>query len=467
MHKKIHLKYSRLCYILLAGSLICSLLLNCSPETRKVRLPVETPEAFSDSGNQLLQDRWWTVFEDSALNAWVDSALHSNFNLKAVWQRLREAQAVVDRESAGFFPDLSVFLFGQTTQSDLPDYQRWEAGFESQYEIDLWGRIQAGVAAEKYREDAGYADYQAAAISLSAEMASSWYRLADARSQVTLINRQIETNKKILNLIKIRFGSGKIRSVDILRQRELLEATNEQKIAAETRVQVLEHQFAVLTGNAPGYRFTVNRVSLPELPPVPETGLPADLIRRRPDVQRAFHLLLAADRDLAAAISNQYPRLSISAAYSSASTTTGSLFKEWAGSLSGNLLAPIFNAGALSAEVDRSEAVKMQRLNQYAQTVLTAFQEVEDALILEKKQSERIRSIEQQIDFARQTLESLRNEYLNGMSNYLDILIALTNEQQLRRDLLSARLNLLEFRIALYRALAGGFETQREPERGG
>ncbi len=112
--------------------------------------------------------------------------------------------------------------------------------------------------------------------------------------------------------------------------------------------------------------------------------------------------------------------------------------------------------------MNRNKAVKNERLFEYGQAVLTAFQEVEDALIQEKKQVERIHSLEAQVGLVRQTYEQLRIEYLNGISDYLDVLTALTNEQRLRRELISANLGLLEFRVALYRALAGGFETGRE-----
>ena len=201
---------------------------------------------------------------------------------------------------------------------------------------------------------------------------------------------------------------------------------------------------------------------LPNLPPLPETGIPAELIQRRPDVKGSFKRLLAADRDLAMAISNKYPRVTLSASVSTAAYNVEDLFNDWGRSLAGNLLAPIFQGKELSAEADRAEAIKKQRLYEYGETILTAFREVEDALIRETKQVESIQSLEQQVELVVKTNEQLRMEYLNGMSNYLDVLTSLHEEQQLRRDLLNAKLSLLEYRIALYRSLAGDFETERE-----
>jgi outer membrane protein TolC len=172
--------------------------------------------------------------------------------------------------------------------------------------------------------------------------------------------------------------------------------------------------------------------------------------------------LQAADREVASAISNQFPRISLSASLSTADLNGGNLFEDWGRSLAGNVIAPLFYGGQLSAEVDRNQAVKKQRLYQYGQSILTAFREVEDALAQEKKQREKIQSIRNQLEIARQAYEQLRIEYFNGMGNYLDVLTALDEVQQLQRDLLTAKMVLLEYRIALYRSLAGGFETTRE-----
>jgi NodT family efflux transporter outer membrane factor (OMF) lipoprotein len=266
----------------------------------------------------------------------------------------------------------------------------------------------------------------------------------------------------VLDLIETRFGSGQIRSADILRQRRLLESTREQQIAAEKQVKLLEHRLAVLLGKSPQKEIKKSIDTLPNLPPLPKTGVPADLIRRRPDVQAAYHRLMAADRELAAAISNQYPRFSISASASTSADNVESLFKDWARSLGGNLLAPIFYGGRLRAEVDQSESIRKQRLFEYVQTILNAFREVEDALVQEQKQVEKIQSIREQVKLAEQTYEQLRIEYFNGMGGYLDVLTALDEVQQLRRNLISAHMNLLEYRIALYRSIAGSFESRRE-----
>ncbi|MCF8303227.1 MAG: TolC family protein [Bacteroidales bacterium] len=441
-----------------------TMMVGCSPKTKTSTLPLDSTQSFSYSGTAEVPDRWWTVFDDQRLNDLVDTAFSANFNLKTAWQRLKAAQAVVRRENANLFPAVDASARSEMSRSiyEFADNNSFRLGLSAEYEVDLWGRINSRVEAEQYRANTTYTDYQTAALSLSAEIVRTWYQLSEARHQLDIVVKQIETNEKVLSLIKERFGSGQVRSVDIMRQRQLLEATREQRSYAEARVKTLEHQLAVLLGKPPQQTLEFAHDSLPQLPPLPETGIPVELIRRRPDVQSAYNLLKAADRDLAAAISDQYPRLSLSASVSTAAQNADNLFRDWAYSVAGNLLAPLIYGGRLSAEVDRNQAVKKQQLYQYGQAVLSAFREVEDALVREKKQRESLQSLKKQLALSRKAYEQLRVEYFNGIADYLDVLTALDEEQQLQRNVLSARLALLEYRIALYRALAGGFPTNRE-----
>ena len=461
--------------LLLGAVGLVLMLAGCSAPARTVSAPVDPPADFSRTGTAAVPERWWTALGDDELNRAIDQALSSNFDLRTAWERLMAARAVADREAALLFPAVDVSADGAVTRT-TEEAENNEGGGNNEaaetlqlgptavYEVDLWGRIRSSVEAERLRTEATFADYQTAALSLSAEIARTWVQLAEAQNQVALINRQIETNATVLQLIENRFRLGLVRAVDILRQRQLIEATREQQVIAATQRQVLANQLAVLLGRAPQEGPGARPEDLPTLPPLPATGVPLDLIQRRPDVQGAFLQLQAADQDVASAISNQFPRLTLTASATTAVPAAGSLFQEWAASFAGSLLAPLFYGGELRAEVNRTQAVRQQRLFEYGQTVLTAFQEVEDALVLELRQRERIDVLEEQTTLADQAYEQLRVQYLNGTSNYLDVLTALDEVQALRRDLLAARLALVDQRIALYRALAGSFDTGREAE---
>lgn len=436
----------------------------CSHKATVAEFPLKTADGFSESGSDSVAEKWWTTFNDEQLNQWVDSAMTKNFDLAMAWERLNAANALVKKQASGLFPTLSANA--GANHSNYFNESQFEnsfmLGLTTEYEIDVWGRIRTAADAEKFRAQATFFDYQATAISLSGQIVQTWFSLIEANNQLSLTTQQLETNNKVLTLLKNRFGTGQIKSVDILRQQQLLERSREQKIMAQTQVNLLEHQMAVLLGKSPVQFHPVVSNNLPKLPPLPNTGIPIDMITSRPDVRQAYYLLKAADKDLASAISNQYPRLTLSVSANSSSNNINQLFENWMYTLAGNILAPIFQGNARKAEVKRNKSIKAQRFNTYAQTSLVALQEVEDALMQEKNQQQRLMSIKKQADLAQKSYKQLNVSYINGASNYLDVLTALSNMQQLQQQLLQAKLELLEYRIALYKALAGGFTTHRE-----
>lgn len=436
---------------------------SCAPKLQNVEAPIEQAEDFSFTGTEAIPEKWWTSFNDPVLNNLIDSALTENLNLAATWEQFMAAQAILRREKSSLWPDIELVARSAVSRPE-PDFaggENFQAGLAAAYEVDLWGRIRAGIEAEEFRAEASFYDYQAAAMTLSAEISATWFQLLTFRKQLDLTNRQIETNEEIIRLIRARFTSGQIRAVDILRQQQLLESTRDQKIFFETQLRLLQNQLAVLLGRPPQNLSISAESNLPELPPLPETGLPLELIRRRPDVKQAYNQVLAADREMAVAIRNKYPRISFDLSAQSRSNNYGNLFQDWAYTLAGNLVAPLLYGGRNRAEVDRTTALKNQQLFLYGQTVLNSFREVEDALIQEQKQKERIEVLKRRLDLAQKTNKQLRIEFLNGLSEYLDVLLSLDQEQQLQRDILEARQTLLEHRITLYRTLAGGFETER------
>lgn len=445
---------------------ILLLFLGCSPKFSNVALPIEEPTEFSYTGKSLLEDKWWTAFEDEQLNTLIDSALLANFDLAATWQQFLAAKATVAREASIKWPQIDASA--QTAENfpinDFRGGENTQLGLSASYEVDLWGRIRTAVQAEKLRAEASLFDYRTASISLSAEIATTWYQLQAAKQQLQITEEQIATNEDIIKLIRSRFVGGQIRAVDILRQAQLLESTKEQQIIFSTNVNLLENQLAVLLGRQPQESVAFEYSELPNLPELPETGLPLELVRRRPDLQRSYALLLAADRDMASAVRNKYPRISINTRGQLRSNNFANLFDNWAYSIAGNLLAPLFYGGQLSAEVNRNEAIKQQRLFEYGQATLVAFQEVEDGLVQDVMQKQRSENIKRQLELASKSNKQLRVEFLNGFSPYLDVLIGLDQEQQLRRDYVAAQLRQVQVRIGLYRALAGGFETGRTLE---
>lgn len=416
----------------------------------------------SESGQAIAPDRWWISFEDSGLNREVNRALGENFDLAVALHRLRAAQAVTQREASDLFPDLNGFFGQQNTFGPGPNVSRATWGLDAAYQVDLWGQIRSRIDAERLRTEATRADYHAVALSLSAEIARTWFALIEAYAQLELLDEQLETNKeKGLKAVELRYAIiGEGGGPNVLRQRQLVQSTLEQIIVVKSDVEVLEHRLAVLTGQPPQTATYAPGSVFPELPPLPYTGLPSELLNRRPDVRANYLALAAADRDLAAAVMDQYPRLDLTASLVNSAESPETLFRDWFFSIGGQLLGPILDGGQRRAEVDRRRALVCQRFNEYRQSILVALQEVEDSLALERYQIERIEKLETQAELAALASEQLLQYFITGEATYLDVLSANQSEQRLQRSLLSARLDLVLIRIGLYLALAGDFDTR-------
>lgn len=431
----------------------------CMNREAAVRLPTQSPPRFSASGDAEMPDRWWMAFEDAALNRQIARAFGGSFTLDAALQRLFASRAITRREASDLWPDLDGFAEADSTFGpDVGDQPRIALGLDAAYQVDLWGQIESRVDAERLRAAATHADYHAVALTLSAEVARTWYSLIEAHAQLALLDEQIETNRTGLALQEARFGLGQIRSADVFRQRQLVESTLEQEVVVQSRIELLEHQLAVLQGSPPQEATYETGIELPPLPPLPDAGLPSELLNRRPDVRRDYLAFQAADRDLASAVSAQYPRISLAASVTNVAESPENLFRDWFVSIGGQLIAPLIDGGQRRAEVDRTTAVARQRFNEYGQTMLVAFREVEDNFARERYLVERIDRLNAQVDLARRASVQLREQYLlTGEADFLDLLSATTDQQRLQRETLAARLDLVLVRIGLYLSLAGSF----------
>lgn len=445
--------------ITLVAAALCAAMTSCTQSIESADTLVATDTPFSSSGSLERQTDWWKSFDDPQLNSLIDTALSNSPDLLVVWERLQASEALARRERSGFFPQLDANL-GAVSERDSGDTRDlFSAGMSASYEVDLWGRIRSEAEAARLRTEAVKADYETAALTLSGEVALTWYRLLARTEILALIEDQITANGKVAESLIARFRGGEARSVDVLRQEQLIEATRELKIIAEADISVLKNQLQVLLGNVPQKSFSAAQAVLPELPPIPETGLPAELLLRRPDLQSAYLELLATDQDLASSISERYPRIDLTASLRSTSEDSSELFDDWLRRAAGNLVAPIIDGGNRRAEVDRQAALKRQRVAEFTQASLTAYREVEDALVQEKQETLRFTSLTRQIELQQTAFEQLQKQFLNGVGNFIDVLTAQTGAQQLQRDLIESKRRQIEFRIALHRSIAGPIQA--------
>ncbi|MFH2001111.1 MAG: efflux transporter outer membrane subunit [Planctomycetota bacterium] len=448
--------------------------LSCSTTQREAELPGEVPDSFTATGAGPLPEKWWRSFNDPDLDQLIEDALAQNLGLRIVWDRLAQAEAIARREGAELGPslDYSAGVSRTRTRRELTDGTRdsstsneFSLGISASYELDLWGRIRSKRDAAERDARANVEDVKTAAITLTAQVAQAWYQLVEQHAQLEILAMQLDTNLKVQELVTLRFRRGQVSAADVLRQRQLVESNQGESARAESRIRVLEHLLAVLLGRSPAGPVTVKRTELVSLPPLPDTGLPAELLRRRPDIRRAFEAVMAADQRAASALADRFPRLTLSARAETSTDAVGDLFETWLANLAAGLLGPILDGGRRTAEVDRTKAVLSERLNDYGRLVLESIKEVEDALVKERKQREFIASLERQLAISDQVVQRIRDTYTSGAVDYLNVLDALLSNQSLQRSRLEARRQLIEYRIDLCRSLAGGFTLLRpEPE---
>jgi NodT family efflux transporter outer membrane factor (OMF) lipoprotein len=440
-----------------------------STGTQSAQPSVQLPDRFSQSGAEIVPSKWWLAFNDTQLNTLIAQALADNPGLLATWSRLEQARALARKSGAPLRPGLdasSEVSRSWSKQSTNSSTSQLSLGLTASYELDLWGRLAASRDAAVLDAEASYEDIRAAAIALSAQVAVAWFQLVDQRAQISLLYDQYRTNEQHLELITVQFQTGAASASDVLQQRQTLERSRANRLIAESNEKVIEHQLAALMGKPAGSIVLPRLQKLAGLPPLPTTGIPAELIQQRPDVRKAFLLLQSADRKLAAAIADQFPRISLQASASTADSSTVNLFQNWAAALAGNLVMPLIDGGRRKAEVDRSRAAHQELLYQYTERVLTAVQEVEDALIREQQQQSYVESLAGQSSLLHTASEQIRDRYMYGSETFLRFLTTLLSYQDLQRSELQAQEQLIEYRISLYRALAGGWDVDQHQKAG-
>jgi NodT family efflux transporter outer membrane factor (OMF) lipoprotein len=456
----------------LAVSAWAAALFACASPT-PVTTPFEVPAAFSQPGTAPAAERWWQDLADPRVDALIEESLAGNLGLQAAWDRLAQAQAIARREGALLFPTLDGNADAQAAwgngssrgfESGGGRRDEFGVGLVAAWEIDLFGRLRAARDAARLDVAASGEDLRAIALALSARVATTWYELVEQRGQLLLLDEQIATNARVEELVTLRFRTGQVSAADVLRQRQLVEERRGERLLAEARAQVLSHQLAVLLGRPPASLDLDAAAVLPALPALPATGLPADLLGRRPDVRRAYQQVLASDRRLASARADRWPRLALSASGGLSSDELRDLVDDWIATIAAQLVAPLFDAGRRSAEVKRTRAVVSERLHGYGDVVLIALQEVEDALVRERQQRAFIESLDLQLELAQEALLRIRDRYIKGAVLYLDVLAALQSQQALSRNRLTAARELVAVRIALHRALSGGFALPAPPQ---
>ncbi len=423
------------------------------------------PASYSDSSSSsTANEKWWLTFEDQSLNGLVDQALAGNQQLLSTWSRLAQAQAMADAANASWWPSLSgSFSAGRAKQSSMfPESNVITGSLQASYEIDVWGKLNNQRQAAAMDLAATRDSLEATAMTLAAEVTDTWFGWVAQQAQLKLLQSQLETNVTYLELIEVRFAEGLATAVDIYNLRQQVEQSRSQLEDAQRLSEILKNRLAVLLGKTPNSLELPQTVELPNLPALPATGVPAELLKNRPDVRAAQRRVASADARIGIALANRFPALKLTGSVGYSATTFTGLFDELIFSVIGSVTQPIFMGGALAAQQDQAEAALQEQLHTFTHAVLQAIAEVENALSSQAHEAKRLSHLQQQRAHAKSALEEAKERYLAGLSEFLPVLTALGTLQRVEQSVVLSQKQVRSFRVQLCRALGGSWTQNLE-----
>lgn len=407
----------------------------------------------ADILHEEIPQKWWHLYEDERLEKLVELSLARNPGLDQIRARLEQAAALSDRSFADLLPQLNVSGEAAKNYTNAADGKEFSFLGAASYELDLWGKNRAYWLSDETFAEAAKADVKAAAISLSASVVETWLRLLALREEEALLEQQIEINQTVMELQQKRYGQGVASALEVLQQAQLLAQAEAQLPDVKNAMALTKHQLAVLTGQPPKTPLDISSEKLPELAPLPQTGLTSEILAARPDVEAAWLRVTASDWGAEAARLERLPSFDLSAAYSTSDAAFDLLFHNWLLEMAAAISAPVFDGGFRSAEAARQAALADERFYAYKETVLEALRDVEDALSNNYFGAEKLAALQRQLDASEATLEQAHISYANGTTSYLDVLNGLLNVQTTQRQLIQTRRDLALQRVALYRSL--------------
>lgn len=418
-------------------------------------------------------DRWCSDFGQPGLDAMVEQAWSDNMQIKAAWARLEQAEALAEIAESSLWPTAAVgadaeYSDRQFGRSGIEENGGgpeafWQLSAAAAYEVDIWGRHRHRAKAADLEAEAAEAQARATAITLTSQVAEAWFDVIVQRERLELLQDQLKVSEDILAIIKQRLRRGLAGALDAAQQEANVESLRGQVATARGLLETSQNRLAVLVGKPPEGKDYVEGDTLPDVPALPATGVPADLLERRPDVRASYLLLEAADERTAAAVADQLPRLQLTASIGFQAEQLAKIFEQLFWSIGAGISQALFEGGRLRAEVEFSEAVAKEQLYLYADTLLEAMREARDAMVLEANGQDRIASLERELAIAEKLVDLARKRYATGAVEYLRVLTGLQELQQVQRSLLEARRQQLSYRIGLCRALGGSWVENIEP----
>ena len=464
------------CYLMVtAYYLILYGCIDLGPDYQRPDLGIETPQSFeytpAETRSLVVDDRWWEVFNDRELNQYVEQALKNNWDLKQAAARILEARSEYVRIRADRFPTVDISGIKdrrQVSGGDLGDSQildRYDLTAPASYEVDLWSKL-------KKASQAAWADIlqeeearRSIAQTVVAETISLYLDMEAVERRLQIAEQSIKAFRESLQFVETRYRRGLTSALDVRQARRVLAEAETIVPQLEQELGIIQQQLSVLIGRYPDTRAARTQPDdyYKELAPVPP-GLPSDLLWQRPDLRAAEADLKSLNELVGVAKANRFPRITLTGSYGWSSDELNNFLTGdnvvW--NITYGIVQPAFNAGRLKAGQRAAEARYQQGVARYVQTVLDAFAEVEQALLTREAQLDRRARELRFLEEARATQRVAQNRYIRGLVIYLDVLNAQITRYQAEDSLVQVDLALYRNRVALHRALGGGW-GQPEP----
>jgi len=409
-----------------------------------------------------LPDTWWTAFDSAELNRLMQTARANNYDIKAALKRIEQARAQIRGAEAALYPTFDASgSAGRSGQNDnLPDGNSYRGNLAVGYELDLWGANRAGVDSAEAAAAATAFDAVALDLVLQGDLANAYLTYLALQERLRVAEENLRLARNVLALVEEQAAAGAVSGLELAQQRQQVASIAAQLPDIEGQARQAINALALLLGT------TTPQVGEPggalyalAVPPI-QPGVPADLLRRRPDVSAAEASLVAANADIGVAKAAFFPTISLTAEGGIASTALNAFLRPESllYSLVSSLVAPIFDGGQRQANLDVAQARKEELVYSYQQSALTAFREVEDALVDQESQALQEAALIESAEQAQVAYNLAALQYREGATDLLTLLDAQRTLLSAQDALVQARLGRLSAAVALAKALGGGWQ---------
>ena len=435
----------------------------CSVHQRITPDPGPIPESYLEQEKKALVTqiggKWWEKIGDAKLNSLMEEALVNNLDLEQAYARLDQLEAVYRIVDSQRLPFLN---FGGTASRDRTFStfntsvgNTYRLSATAGYELDLWQKLKSQSQASWLDTLSTRENIKILYLSLTAGLADLYFIGVEQRAQLQLVDVIISSYTDTVERIEFRYQLGQADALAVYQARQELAVAKQRRPVFEGILDRTEHAIAVLLGRLPKDDITGSLETLPELWTVLGAGMPADLLQRRPDIEAAFLQVKAQDERLAAAIADRFPTFNLLGSYGVTWLDFGSITSGHFWGLLASASQPVLDGGRRKAEEDRNRAALQEVLANYRQTVLIAFQEVEDGLSDSRASSDRLKLLKEQEAVSDANVRVARDGYYYGINDYLPVLIAERQFFDVQIQVINARRQLITDRISLVRALGG------------